>query len=162
VKHKHRSLRRRLQNWLPSPESLHGHPWLGRWLRPLVNPRLWALRRRTVALGAAIGATFCVIPLPVQIPLAVLGAILSRANLPAAVAATLISNPITMVAILTAAWEVGSFALDDGTGGLSFDPEWFAPSHLLTPQAWLDALGAIAGPLVLGLPVIGVALGTVT
>jgi uncharacterized protein (DUF2062 family) len=84
---------------LPKPDTLRDHPRFGHWLRRVSDPRLRALRRRTVALGAALGAVFCVIPLPVQIPMAVLAAILFRANLPAAVAATLLSNPVTNSAI---------------------------------------------------------------
>lgn len=157
-----RSLRHRLQHWLPSPESLRDHPRLGPWLKPVADPRLWVLQRRRVALGAAFGAFFCVIPLPMQMPLAALGAIVFRANLPAAIAATLLSNPVTMVAILTAAWEVGSLVLRDFSGTVPFDPRSLAPGSLWPPGEWLHALNGIAGALLVGLPVIGAALAAAT
>lgn len=158
---RHRSLRHRLQHWLPSPASLRGHPGLGRWLEPLADPRLWTLSRRRVARGAAIGALFCVIPLPVQVPLAVVGAILLRANLPAAVAATLISNPITMVAILTAAWKVGSLVIGEVVNSPAFDPHRFDFANLLSVQGWLDAFNGVAEPVAVGLPFVGGALALV-
>jgi uncharacterized protein (DUF2062 family) len=158
----HRSVRRRLQQWLPTPESLRDHPRVGHWLRPLSDPRLWALQRRTVALGAALGAFFCVIPLPVQMPLAALAAILLRANLPAAIGATLISNPVTMVAILTGAWKIGSLMLGEVPAKMPFDPARLAFGSPWVPSAWIPALNGIAGALLLGLPVIGAALGAAT
>lgn len=155
---RHRSLRHRLQHWLPSPDSLRNHPRLGRWVAPFADPRLWTLSRRRVARGAAIGAFFCVIPLPVQVPLAIVGAILTRANLPAAVAATLISNPLTMVAILTAAWKIGTLVIDEVASAPPFDPHRFDFSNLVTVQGWLDAFDGVWVPVAAGLPFVGAAL----
>jgi hypothetical protein len=158
VTHRHRSLRSRLQHWLPSPASLRDHPRLGRWLAPFADPRLWTLSRRRVARGAAIGALFCVIPLPVQVPLAIVGAILLRANLPAAVAATLISNPLTMVVILTAAWKIGTLVIDEVAGAPPFDPHRFDVGNLVTVQGWLEAFNGVAEPVAVGLPFVGATL----
>lgn len=159
---RHRSLRHRLQRWLPSPESLRAHPRLGRWLGPLADPRLWTLSRRRVARGAAAGALFCVIPLPVQVPLAIAGAIALRANLPAAVAATLISNPVTMVAILAGAWRVGTLVLGEVSGAPPFDPHRFDFANLVSVQGWVDAFDGVAEPVAVGLPFVGAALAVAT
>src|SRR5690606_5517404 len=86
---------KRLNRLLPTREKLEASRWL-RWLAPwLGHPRLWQWSRRGVALGVALGIFFgLLIPLA-QIPLTAVAAIILRANLPAAAASTLVTNPVT-------------------------------------------------------------------
>lgn len=103
-----RPLKKYLKNRLPRPESITGNKYLG-FLAPwLGHPRLWHMHRRSVALGIAIGLMMGLIPGPVQMLLAALIAIPLRANIPAAVFATLYTNPLTFVPLYILAYHIGA------------------------------------------------------
>ncbi|CAH1386790.1 DUF2062 domain-containing protein [Candidatus Nitrotoga sp. M5] len=103
------SLRRRLQRYIPSREQIFGNRWLA-WLGPwLHDPKLWHWSRRGVALGVALGVFFGLLVPIAQIPLSATAAILMRANVPAAVASTLITNPITFGPIYYGAYRLGAW-----------------------------------------------------
>jgi uncharacterized protein (DUF2062 family) len=101
----------RFKRLLPTPEQVAASRWL-RWLGPaLLQPRLWHASRRGIALGVAIGVFFgFLIPLA-QIPFSAAAAVALRANLPTAVAATLVTNPVTMPPVYYAAFKLGSMLL---------------------------------------------------
>lgn len=103
----------RLHRLLPDPDALARNRWLG-WLGPaLHHPRLWHMSRRGIALGAAIGVFFgLLIPLA-QIPVSAAMAVALRANVPIAVASTLVTNPITFPPVYYAAWKVGAAILGE-------------------------------------------------
>lgn len=106
-------IRRRLKHWLPSEQRLHGARSL-RWLGPLLRrPWLWHLTRRRVAAGAAIGVFFGFLIPVMQIAAAAVAAVVLRANLPVAAAATLVSNPVTYVPIWVAAHRTGTVLLGE-------------------------------------------------
>lgn len=110
-------LRRHIEQWLPSPDAVRANRSL-RWLGPLLaRPWLWQLSRRRVATGLAIGVFFAFLVPVAQMLLAAAAAILLRANLPVAIAATLITNPLTFAPIWVAAYQTGAALLgvrDDG------------------------------------------------
>jgi uncharacterized protein len=159
-------LRRHLQRWLPSKESLHDRRSL-RWLGPLLRrPWLWQLSRRRVAAGAAIGVFFGFIIPVLQIALAAGAAVVLRANLPAAAVSTLVSNPFTYVPIGVMAHKTGAALL-----GREADPaiaraqaealvEQFDGSE--TERAWSKRLLSVGKPLMLGLAVFAVVGAAVT
>lgn len=82
-----------------------------RWLRPFAHlfahPTLWHLNRRSVPRALAIGFFAAFITPLGQIVLAALVAVVMRANVPLAAAATFISNPLTFPPIYFAAYHVG-------------------------------------------------------
>jgi len=81
--------------------------WL-RWLHPfLAHPRLWHWSRRGVSLGVAIGIFFGLLIPIAQIPFSAAAAILLRANVPAAAASTLVTNPVTFGPVYYAAYKLG-------------------------------------------------------
>ena len=146
---------------LPSPETLEqtrGLKWLGQYLRD--RPWLWVAHRRRVALGAALGLAVGVIPLPTQMLMAAAVAILFRANVAAAIAATWLTNPLTLVPIWGLAIFLGRQVL--GVHGPISAPkelalDWADPGswwHAISQ--WLSELGT---PLLVGLPCAGVVLG---
>jgi len=103
----------RLRRLMPTPESIAGNRWLS-WLGPSVlHPRLWHLSRRGVAMGAAIGIFFAFITPVAQIPLSAALSVLLRANVPAAVVATLVNTPPTFGPVYYGAWKVGSWVLQE-------------------------------------------------
>lgn len=100
-------MRKLLHGRLPTPEKIFQH----RWLKPLqpffAHPQLWHLGRRTVALGTAVGLFFGILVPLGQIPVAAAVAAGLRANLPAAVAGTFITNPITYAPTYLLAHQLG-------------------------------------------------------
>lgn len=151
--------RDRLRALLPTRETLIAHRWL-RWLSPwLGDPRLWHWSRRGVALGVAIGVFFgLLIPLA-QIPVAAAAAIVLRANLPAAAASTLITNPVTFGPVYFAAYRLGGWL----TGEAPAPPE--AAEAATGPDAdqtiW-QRIAVLGKPLVVGLSIIAAVAGLVT
>lgn len=145
---------------LPDPRSLAGNRWL-RWLGPaLHHPRLWHMSRRGIALGAAIGVFFGLLIPVAQIPVSAAVAVLLRANVPSAVASTLVTNPVTFGPVYYAAWRLGSALL--GTPAAQpppLAPDPAAASGVGTPAAvqgsWLQrswqGLRQVGKPLLLGL-----------
>jgi uncharacterized protein (DUF2062 family) len=136
---------------VPRLKQLRGS-WLHRTLGDrLLRPELWHLDREGVARGLAIGAFFSMIPIPLQsLPAAVL-ALLTRANLPAALIGCWITNPVTGALILYLQIRIGCWLMGK--------PSPLAHFH---DESWLQLLKSVPGPLTLGAVVLGTALATVT
>lgn len=152
--------RRHAKRWLPTPERLanvRGFAPLARFLE--ARPWLWVAHRRSVARGIGLGVFAGVVPLPLQMALAAVLAVVFRANVAAAIAATWITNPLTFVPILTMAWWIGRLFVRDAAGAApSFSlPDWSGPQPWWRELwAWLEALGE---PVLVGLPATALILG---
>ena len=102
------TLSARLQRLIPTREQLQAGRFT-RWLAPwLGQRRLWRLSRHGVALGMAIGIFFGLLIPIAQIPASAAVAIVLRANLPAAMGSTLVTNPLTFGPIYYLAYQAGS------------------------------------------------------
>lgn len=161
----------RLQRLLPRPEQLQHNRWL-RWMGPaLLQPRLWRFSRRGTSIGLALGVFFgLLIPLA-QIPCSAAAAIVLRANLPAAVASTLVTNPVTFGPIYYTAYRLGRWMLGDPAHADDEIPPMDVPREATDPSGtgWLSALGAVVDyattvgkPLILGLAVLAFSFGLLT
>lgn len=156
-------MRKSFGRYLPSAEKVRASRWL-RWLGPAIHhPRLWHLSRKGVSLGCAVGVFFGVIVPVGQIPLAGAAAMVLRANVPAAVASTFISNPVTFGPMYYAAYRIGETVT--GT------PARHVTSESLRPKesgigAWLDFwwhhLDTLGKPLIVGLGIMAVVSSVVT
>lgn len=149
------------RRWLPTPDSLaqiKGLAWLGHYLQP--RPWLWVAHRRKVALGAAVGLAAGVIPLPIQMLIAVGAAVLCRCNVAAAVAATWLTNPFTLVPIWGLALWLGSLVVDTGASGTApamLALDWSAPMTWWPAfWSWLLAMGPA---WLIGMPMAAMVLG---
>jgi uncharacterized protein (DUF2062 family) len=137
--------RKILQRFLPDPATLRSRREL-RFLGGLLDdPFLLHLNRRSVAGACALGLFVAFIPVPGQMPIAALLAILLRVNLVLSLAMVWTTNPITMPPIFYFCYRVGSWLL----GNAEREPfqltlEWF----------WLE-LGIIWQPFLLGCFVVG-------
>lgn len=149
------------RRWLPSPDNLariKGLSWLGHYLQP--RPWLWVAHRRKIALGAAVGLAAGVIPLPIQMGVAVLLAIACRCNVAAAVAATWLTNPLTLVPIWGLALWLGTLVV--GTGDVGQAPavlalDWSAPTTWWPAfWTWLQSMGPA---WLIGMPLAALVLG---
>lgn len=154
-----------LRKLLPTPDRLRESPWL-RWLGPtLFQPRLWHISRRGLALGMALGVFFGLLIPIAQIPASAAAAVLLRANVPAAVASTLITNPVTFGPVYYAAWHLGKVLLGEGmqTGG---PPEVVEAAPPPLNEHWWETLtrrvAGVGKPLLVGLAVMAITVGLST
>jgi uncharacterized protein (DUF2062 family) len=151
-----------IRDRLPTEETLRAHPGL-RWMGPLLRrPWLWQLSRRRVALGAGIGVFFGFLIPVLQIAGAALFAVLLRANLPVAAAATLVSNPLTYAPIFVLAYQTGAALLDEPVDERAADALAEAVEADSNSPSWIDRARRIGKPLFLGLTVFAVIGGVVT
>lgn len=90
----------------------------------LENPSYWSLNRRNVTRAVAMGLFIAWIPLPIHIPMAAALALLLRLNIPAAVSATLIVNPLTAVPLYYFAYWIGCRVLQLAPNRFAFEPTW--------------------------------------
>ncbi len=156
----HLLMRHWIKHRIPTEDTIKAHPSL-RWMGPLLRrPWLWQLNRRRVALGAGIGVFFGFLFPVLQIAAAALFAVLLRANLPVAVVATLVTNPLTYAPVFLAAYETGSALLGEPVAAVA--AEQLADEAQSLPAiepGWLSRAGAIGKPLLLGLAVFAVVGG---
>lgn len=118
--------RKFFKRWAPSKETVLAPSFMQPFAKWLSHPNLWHFNRRSVSGGVAVGLFIAFIPIPFQMVLAAIAAVLLRVNVALAVAMALISNPFTMVPIFWTAYMIGSWltgcTLALPQGGISF--EW--------------------------------------
>lgn len=103
----------RLRQNLPTRQSLATHPWLRPVASRLLDPQLWRLQHESVARGVAVG-TFWAFVIPVaQIVAATAHCTWWRANIPAAAAMTMVTNPLTIGFWLWLAYQLGVLVLGE-------------------------------------------------
>jgi uncharacterized protein (DUF2062 family) len=139
-------------NWarthLPTREALERNRWVRPFAHIVLRPDLWRFNRRSVPRGIALGL-FAGILIPFAHSLiAATTAVLFRANVPVAVAATWSSNPATWMLIFP-----GAIAISRGLG-MNADMHQFMAllHHDAGLAAWGHWLLSSAAPaLMLGL-----------
>lgn len=152
-------MKKRLKRLLPDAESVRNNRWLS-WLGPALHePRLWHFSRRGIALGVALGVFFGLLVPIAQIPVSAAAAIVLRANVPSAIASTLITNPVTFGPIYYAAYRIGNTLLGEHKGSKAEERKIAAAKEPLS--AW-DLLSSVGKPLFLGLSIIATLSGLLT
>jgi uncharacterized protein (DUF2062 family) len=112
----------------------------------LEHPVYWTLNRRHVARAFALGIFIGFIPVPIHLFLGAALALVLRVNVPAAVAGTLITNPLTAAPLYLSAYWVGCRILDVHPEPIAFEFTWEWLTTTLAPT-WK--------PLLLGCFVLG-------
>jgi uncharacterized protein len=163
-------MKNKLKAWLPAPDAIRGNRWL-RWMGPVLqHPNLWRFSRKGVAMGFALGIFFGLLIPVAQIPLSAGVAVLLRANLPMAVASTLVTNPVTFGPVYYGAYRLGRRVL-----GESRAPEPVARAELDQASAEtpvhqsfgerakhsFNYLRTVGKPLVVGLLIVATVSGFV-
>lgn len=139
-------LRRFFKRVLPSRDAIHGHRHLSLLGEILHDPAIFHLTRRSAAGGVATGLFVAFFPVPGHMLIAAVAAVLLRVNLPLAVVAVWISNPITLGPQLLAAYKVGAWFVGQSSG----------PLHLELSMQWMGSTLADTWPaLLLGCFVLG-------
>jgi uncharacterized protein (DUF2062 family) len=100
---------------------------------------LWRWTRRSVCRGMAIGVFFGVL-IPVgQIPVAAVVASVCRANIPAALMSTLVTNPVTTLPLYYLAYEIG------GLLNLGLAPSVAPGEHVVSIPFWKAGRALLIG-----------------
>lgn len=110
--------KQKLKNWLPTPEKLRENRMISLFAPFLADPRLWQLNRNALTRAVYVGVLCAFFPLPGQMPLALIGALIFRANVPMSVALTWITNPLTTIPIFWLAYSVGAMLLGEPVIGI--------------------------------------------
>lgn len=101
------------EQWFMSPfrHLLHDH-------------RLWGIRRRTVVPAFSLGLFISFMPTPGHTLMGALAALGLRVNIPVAALATWASNPVTMIFMYTAAYQLGRYLLGLPPQDFTFELSW--------------------------------------
>ena len=98
----------RLSHFIPRPHHLNGtilHRVIG---ERLFDSHLWKPTNKSVSAGFAIGVFIALTPtIGVQIPLIILSALFLRVNIPVALAASWVTNPLTAPVIYPLQYKLG-------------------------------------------------------
>lgn len=161
-------MKNRLKAWLPTPQSIKDNRWL-RWMGPaLHHPRLWHFSRKGVAMGLALGIFFGLLIPVAQMPLAAGAAIVLRANLPMAIASTLVTNPVTFGPVYYGAYHLGKAILGEQPVSDEVVDAHLEKALKTPPEkaSWskrfkrsVRYLTTVGKPLVVGLAILAVACG---
>ncbi|QEP44224.1 DUF2062 domain-containing protein [Ectothiorhodospiraceae bacterium BW-2] len=136
-----------IKRMMPNNDTIRNHQQL-RHLAPwLADPKLWHLNRRSAAGAVATGLFIAWIPIPFQMVLAALVAIVLRINMPITIVFVWISNPITMPAMFFFAYKLGALLLGLEPKPFQFELSW----------EWLFySMGAMWQPFLLGCFICGI------
>ncbi len=105
-------LKKQLKNLLPTPEKILESRSLKFFAPHLNDGRLWQFNRHSLNKAVYIGVLSAFFPLPGQMLLALIGALVFRANVPMALGLTWITNPLTTLPVFYASYYVGAKILD--------------------------------------------------
>ncbi|WP_309674178.1 DUF2062 domain-containing protein [Pseudomonas sp.] len=142
--------RRLFKRYMPDPTSIREHKSL-RFLGTLLHdPNLWHLNRHSVARAMAVGLFAAFLPIPLQMLLAAILAIMVRGNMPIAVSLVWLTNPITMPAVFFCTYQTGAWLMDVPTRHLPDELTWEWISGELSTLWQPFLLGSVVTGLVLG------------
>ena len=142
-----------IQSYLPDPKVIKGHRYLRFLGKSMHDANLWHLNRRSASTAFFIGVFCAFVPIPFQMVLAAVLAVIFRCNLPLAVALVWITNPLTMPAIFYFTYKLGCLILHIPVSDASFE---------LTLRGVGTGMVRIWKPLLLGSMVTGILGGLIS
>ncbi len=119
----------------------------------LQEPDLWHINRKSCSGAAALGMFCAFVPVPFQMLVAAVGAILFRYNILVAVPMVWVSNPVTMPPLFYFCYRVGASLLGVEFGDLNFE---------LSFEWMMSGLLEIWQPFLLGCLVVGLICSFIT
>lgn len=145
--------RKFLKKITPHPARIKEKWFLRPFEAVLHDPALWHLNRRGASRALALGIFIAFVPLPFQMALAAVGAIIIRVNILVAVIGVWVSNPVTMGPMFYYSYRLGAWLLSTPPAEFrfAFTIEWVTEglahvwAPLLTGCAILGTLSALAG-----------------
>ena len=109
------------KKYLPHPDVIIKNRWIKLLGPRLQEPGLWHINRRSCSGGVAVGMFCAFIPVPFQMLLAAIGAVLFRSNILVAVPTVWVSNPLTMPPMFYFCYLVGAKILNSSTAAFEFE-----------------------------------------
>jgi uncharacterized protein (DUF2062 family) len=127
-------LRKFFKRYMPDPNKVREHRHLRVFGTLLHDPNLWHLNRRSVSGGLALGLFWAWMPIPTQMLFAAATSIPFRVNLPLAVAAVWLTNPVTIPPMFYFAYKVGAWILGRTPEHFQFELSFQWLLHELEPR----------------------------
>jgi hypothetical protein len=143
--------RRLFKRYMPDPTSIREHKSLRFLGRLLHDPNLWHLNRHSVSRAMGIGLFAAFMPIPLQMLLAAVLAIIARANMPISVSLVWLTNPITMPPIFYGTYKLGAWLMQVPARQLPDELSWAWISGQLSTMWQPFLLGSLVAGLVFGL-----------
>lgn len=138
--------RKLIKKYMPDEGKLKSNRYLG-WLGDHIHdPNLWHLTRKSVSRAFLVGLFCAFIPLPSQMLIAAVAALIFRSNLPISVGLVWLTNPITIPPMFYFAYWIGTLILGVEVQQVEFALSWEWFTNGLS-QIWLPL---IIGSLVCG------------
>ena len=153
-KHYPMSPKQKLQRYFSDRDAILNSR-VGQWLgKRMHDPEIWHFGRRAVAGAVGIGFFVAFMPVPMHMLIAAMLALMLRINLPVALAAVWINNPITVAPMIMSALKVGGVvtAHEVQFSEIHFNASWASFSALFA-QLW--------EPLVIGCLLCGIVAGAI-
>ncbi|MDO6720050.1 DUF2062 domain-containing protein [Psychrosphaera sp. 1_MG-2023] len=116
--------RKFIKKYLPDPHSIKKNRAVNMFGSLLHDANLWHLNRKSARGAFAVGLFNAFVPIPFQMWLSAVGAIVFKVNLPLSVALVWISNPLTMPPMFYGCYLVGEMILGDTGYEFAFEPSW--------------------------------------
>lgn len=141
------------KKYLPKPHEFKKHGRLDFLGERIYDQNLWHLNRHSVAGAFWIGVFSAFLPMPFQMGVAAMLALIFRMNMPISVVLVWISNPITWLPIFYSTYKLGTWILGTPVREISIEmtTEWFTTQLI---EIWK--------PLYLGSMISGVFFATVS
>ncbi len=116
-------IKRLIQKYIPDVKAIKDKElkMLGKFIH---DPNLWHLNRHSVATAFSVGLFAAIIPVPFQMLLAAVLAIIFRGNVLIAAALAWVSNPITTPPLLYLEYKIGTFILGIKPKPFHFELTW--------------------------------------
>jgi len=124
--------KKKLKKYLSSPDSLAQNKSMKIFGHILQRGYLWRINRNSITRATGIGLFCAFIPVPFQMVVAAIFAILFYANLPLSVALVWLTNPLTIPPIFYFCYKVGAFILNTPEKAFSIELsyEWLCEQFL--------------------------------
>ncbi|MCH8104219.1 MAG: DUF2062 domain-containing protein [Proteobacteria bacterium] len=114
-------IKKLFKKYLPHPHLVTKNTWSGLLGSRLKDPSLWHINRKSCSGAIALGVFCAFIPLPAQMLIAAVFAVLLRYNILISVAMVWISNPITIPPMFYFCYLAGSAILGTEADNFSFE-----------------------------------------
>lgn len=112
---------------------------------------LWHINRYSASMAFFVGPFVALMPIPGQVLVAAVLAVLLRCNLPLSVGLVFITNPLTMAPVFFMAYEIGALIIDVPVRDIKFELSFY----------WLsNSLATIWEPFLLGCLIVGLFCGS--
>lgn len=116
--------RKLIKRWLPDPAKVKNEPGLKFLGTLLHDPNLFHLNRHSVSVAFFVGLFTAFLPTLGQIPIAAMGALALRCNLPISIGLVWISNPLTFPVIFYASYKLGARLMQIPPHPFHFEMSW--------------------------------------